>query len=517
MPIIGRLDAINVLDLVNSRDKAQFLAVYGRRRIGKTYLIENYMKPRAAIYFEVTGSREGTMKDQLAYFRVALQKTFYAGAHLPEIDRWTNAFELLAAAVEREAMSRTTANTAQASAQPAPALPAQASIVIFLDEAPWLDTHKSGFRSALEQAWNTRLSKIPSVRLIVCGSASSWMIRHLRKAKGGLHNRVTEALHLRPFTLGETHDYLEKKHQTTISKESVLELYLAFGGVAYYLDLFNKSESVRQNVSRLAFTNGILRKEFATLFRSLFDDGDNHQKVVEALSVKKKGLTRGEILGVTGLKEGASLTRWLTELEEADFIAKVKVIASTKDDFRWRILDPFTLFHLRWIKPVATGLLSPANDKDFWLNIRKGQPYKIWAGHAFETIVLVHLAAVRRALGLGAIQAEAGPWSSQNPAGRGRPRKQKPASATGGAEIDLLFDREDSTVSICEIKHYDESYELTDATAEAIRRKGEIFKTATRTKKNIQFVLISASDVKANQFSKRLLSKIVTLDDLFMD
>lgn len=507
MHIIGRKHAVTLLNRVESRKTAQFLAVFGRRRIGKTYLIENYYKPRAEIYFSVTGSREGSMGDQLEYFRAALQKTFYAGAHIPEINRWTDAFDLLAAAIEREGATRnveatmTTAN----------------SIVVFLDEAPWLDTHKSGFRAALEQAWNTRLSKIPSVRLVVCGSASSWMIRHLRKAKGGLHNRVTEALHLKPFTLNETHNYIETKHLTTISKKNVLELYLAVGGVAYYLDHFDKSLSVRQNVSRLAFGNGILRKEFDTLFRSLFEDGDHHQKVVEALSDKKQGLTRSEILAATGFTDGSSFTRILTELEEADFIAKVKVIHSRKDDYRWRILDPFTLFHIRWIAPAATGLLSPANENNYWENVRTSQPYKIWAGLAFETIVLLHITAVKKVLGIEAIQAQAGPWSTQRPSGRGRPRKGDSTATKGGAEIDLLFDRQDSTVSICEIKHYDETFEVTEAIANAIRKKGDIFKSVTRTMKDIQYVLISASGVKPNEYSRSLLSKTVGLEELFVD
>jgi hypothetical protein len=509
MQIIGRSDAVRLLERFDSRASAQFLAVYGRRRIGKTYLVENFFKPRAAFYFGITGSREGTIKDQLGYFRVALQNTFYAGAYIPELTSWSNAFDLLAAAIEKEAATRNAAKSTQ-TAQPT-------SAVIFLDEAPWLDTHKSGFRSALEQVWNTRLSKVPFVRLIVCGSASSWMIKHLRQARGGLHNRVTETLHLKPFTLGEAQEYIENKHQTTISKDVVLELYLALGGVAYYLDLFDKSLSVRQNISRLVFGNGTLRREFETLFKSLFDDGGHHLKIVEALATKKRGLTRGEIQERTQTAEGSSLTRWLTELEESDFIAKVKVIASTKDDYRWRILDPFTLFHQRWIAPTATGLLSRANEKNYWEVIRTTQPYKIWAGHAFETLVLLHISAVKKVLGIDAIQAEAGPWFTQRPAGRGRPRKSTPTETAGGAEIDLLFDREDSTVSICEIKHHDKPFELTEAVANTIKKKGEIFKSVTRSKKNLQFVLISASGVKPNQYARSLLSKTVILEDLFVD
>lgn len=459
---------------------------------------------RASIYFAVTGSREGTMRAQLEYFRVALQQTFYAGAHIPEIGRWTSAFDLLAAGIEKEAKTRHEAATMSEGGT---------SIVIFLDEAPWLDTHKSGFRAALEQAWNTRLSKIPYVRLIVCGSASSWMIRHLRKAKGGLHNRVTETLHLKPFTLKETHEYIEKKHRTTISKREVLELYMAVGGVAYYLDQFDKSLSVRQNVSRLAFGNGILRREFETLFRSLFEDGDNHRKIVECLSLKRTGLARGEILAATKVADGSSFNRMLTELEEADFIAKVKVIASTKDDYRWRILDPFTLFHLRWIAPTGTGLLSSANEKNHWERVSAGQAYKIWAGYAFETIVLLHITAVKKVLGIESITAEAGPWSTHRPSGRGRPRKK--TSATPGTEIDLLFDREDDTVSICEIKHDEEPFEITEAVAKALRKKGEVYKIVTKTRKNLQYVLISASGIRPNEYSRSVLSHTVVLEDLF--
>lgn len=265
------------------------------------------------------------------------------------------------------------------------------------------------------------------------------------------------------------------------------------------------------------FGSGTLRSEFETLFKSLFDDGDHHLKIVEALATKKRGLTRGEIQATTVTAEGPSLTRWLTELEESDFIAKVKVIASTKDDYRWRILDPFTLFHLRWIAPTASGLLSQANEKNYWEDVRTTQPYKIWAGHAFETIVLLHISAVKKALGIEAIQAEAGPWSNQRPAGRGRPRKSSPTEATGGAEIDLLFDREDSTVSICEIMHHDVPFEVTEAIANSIQKKGEIFKSVARSKKNLQFVMISATGVKPNQYSRSLLSKSVVLDDLFVD
>src|SRR5580692_321614 len=216
--LFGREREVALLDSVYASGSPEFVAIYGRRRIGKTYLIREYFRGRGTVYFEFTGQKDAALNVQLNDFRETLEKVFYSGKPIPRLDSWKSAFKTLAEAL------RATQSVQKAE-----------RAVVILDELPWMATPKSGLIPALDHIWNTQLSTLPEVILVVCGSAASWMIDHLIQAKGGLHNRITRRIRLMPFTLPESIGFL-KSRNIKLSLRATAELYMAIGGVPYYLN-----------------------------------------------------------------------------------------------------------------------------------------------------------------------------------------------------------------------------------------------------------------------------------------
>ena len=468
-PLIGRIKEKNeLLDLYKS-GRAEFVTIYGRRRVGKTFLVNSLFANNFA--FKVTAVLDVDTKTQLRNFAEALSG--YGNAGKPALTDWFSAFEQLRFLLERSKRKRA---------------------VVFFDEMPWLDTKGSRFIPALEHFWNGWASSQDNITLIVCGSAASWIVKKLFRNRGGLHNRITRRILLQPFTLAECRLYAEREGFPA-DVPSMLETYMTFGGIPYYLSLMNKKLSLTQNISRLCFSpGGELRDEFDNLYASLFKNAARHILIIEALGAKKSGLTREDIKKITKLPEGASLAESLEELELSGFIRKYSPFARKKKGMLYQLVDHFTLFHLAFIKN------SSADDPEQWMKMRETQVFRTWRGYAFEQVCMSHIGQIKSALGIAGVITHVESWRS----GHSDP----------GVQIDLLINRNDQVISLCEIKFSDTEFSINKKHANDFRAKRNAFIEETGTRKAVHIALITPIGVRRNSYYDTVHS-IVTAEDLF--
>ena len=475
MELIGRKREKETFKHCLDSSESKLIALYGRRRVGKTFLVRKYFQ--STIRFEVAGLHDRQMSDQLAHFASTLAKYGWqeAGIHPPK--SWIAAFDQL----ERFISS----------------MKDRRKKVIFLDELPWLHTPKSKFLTAFESFWNAYCTKRNDIVCIICGSAASWMIKKVLKDKGGLHNRVSEKIRLAQFNLKEVELFLKQKN-IRWSKYDIAQLYLITGGVPYYLDAVRKGESVVQFVNRVCFQkDGILVGEYKVLFSSLFDNSERHYNIVEALDTKKRGLSRQEIIAKTKLVSGGSLTNSLYELEESGFIDVSVPYGKNKTKVLYKLVDNFIIFHLKFMKnsPVKTGRN--------WGNITKTQSWVSWSGLAFERLCFAHILQIKRALKLEAIESTVAAWTK--------------ADKKEGAQIDMLIDRADRIVNVCDIKFVNADFTIDKAYAKKLRNKINLFsKMAANKRKNIFLTMITTFGVTDNEYCKELVQSEVVLEDLFL-
>lgn len=482
--IIGRVEEQKTLQKVLDSKRAEFLAIYGRRRVGKTYLIKQFFANKSCDYFQVTGVKDGLKKEQLYEFTRSVEKTFYQpGTTLKEPITWMKALEMLTSSVEQYKGKR---------------------IILFFDELPWLATKKSRFLQALDYYWNTKWSNNPKIRLIVCGSAASWVINNIVNNTGGLHNRITAQIRLEPFSLNEAKNFL-KHRRISLSEKQILSLYMVIGGIPHYLNQIEKGISASQNIDKLCFTkNGLLFKEFDNLIASLFNSAEMHYELIRIIAQQRNGIERSELLKQTKLSSGGRLNLRLIELEEAGFIVNFKPHGHVKRGQYYRIVDEYTLFYLNWIKPVVESIRHHSKPRGYWEGLSKSASWKSWSGYAFEAVCYKHIENVRIALKIP-ITANIGAW-------RYSPRKGKKEN---GAQIDLLFDRDYGVVTICEIKYSDSIFEIDKPYANNLLNKIEVYKKQTLSGKQIFVAMISASGIKQNTYSKELIANQAMLSDLF--
>ncbi|MBL4633266.1 MAG: AAA family ATPase, partial [Kofleriaceae bacterium] len=408
--IIGRAVEQKRLLKIQNSSEAELVAVYGRRRVGKTYLVRQFFAEQ--LFFEVTGEKGQRKSVQIARFCHEVSRVFFDGRPLPLCADWNAAFELLAT------------SAAHFAAQ----FPDKA-IIVFLDELPWLASHRSGLLPALDHAWNAKLSRIPSLRVILCGSAASWMLDKLVHAKGGLYNRITQRMELRPFSLAETSAYLLSRC-IKLPQKQIAEIYMAIGGIPHYLKQVPRARSATQVIGELCFDpNGPLCDEFEHLFESLFDSSDAHRAIVRALAAKPSGISQTELVQASGLSGGGRFNKYLRELESSGFIATYTPFAKKKKDTLYRLVDEYSYFYLRWMESLPSRSLR-ISGTDHWHNQTQTPAYRAWSGYAFENLCFKHLGNILRALGLTAVGVRASSWRYAAP--RRKPRVGGPS----GAQID---------------------------------------------------------------------------------
>ncbi len=452
-------------------NRSEFVAIYGRRRVGKTYLIRTAFDNKFA--FQVTGLANATTAQQITNFHAALQK-FNPSASTTMPTNWFYAFQELIAFLEK--------------------LP-QGKKVVFIDELPWFDTQNSSFIQAIEHFWNSWASARQDILLVTCGSAASWMINKLLNNKGGLHNRVTKRYKIVPFTLSECEQFLKAKN-AVFERYQIIELYMVLGGIPFYWDEVETHLSPAQNVESICFSeNGLLRTEFDNLFSSLFNHSERHLAIVNALAQKAKGLTRNEIIEATGKTNSGHVTKLLEELEASGFIRKYAPFGKKAKSSLYQLIDFYVLFYLRFIKD------TPLFDENNWLNAVDNPKYRTWSGYAFEQVCLCHTPCIKKALGISGIQTMTSSWRS--------------SSTETGAQIDLVIDRRDQIVNLFEIKFSINPFSIDKKYAEELRNKISAFKQETGTRKSVFLTFITSFGLKANQYSMGLVQSNFTMDILF--
>ena len=470
MEIIGREKEKAALKSYFDSGVPEFLAVFGRRRVGKTFLIREFFGGKFDFY--VTGLANGKKEDQLKAWNMAIKNSY--GGSDESAGNWLDAFELLRKKLEKTNKSKRK--------------------VLFIDEIPWLDTQKSGFLIALEHFWNGWASGRTDIFLIVCGSATSWVVKNILRNKGGLHNRVTRRMRLLPFTLKETEAYLEDK-EINLGRYRLCEAYMIFGGVPYYYSLLGKGLSLPQNVDMLCFgDDGMLRGEFEEIYRTLFKNYGKYINVVTALGSKMKGLTRDEIIGETGFSSGGGLSQVLEELELCGFIRSYPGFSMDENLCLYQLTDMFSLFHMRFIKGKR-----PKNPR-FWTSNIESPSLMAWKGYAFEQVCLSHSEQIKQALGIAVVSAETSSWRS---------RQSAP-----GAQIDLLIDRKDGVINLCEMKYSKAEYAISAKEAIELSNRIAVFEAETRTKKAVHLTMVTTYGVAKNTHANIVQSE-VSLEGLF--
>jgi hypothetical protein len=365
---------------------------------------------------------------------------------------------------------------------------------LFFDELPWFDTHGSGFIPALEHFWNSWASARNDIILVVCGSAASWMINKLINNKGGLHNRITKRMKIAPFNLRECEMLMQPKN-SVIDRYQILQLYMVFGGIPFYWNEVVSGKSAFQNINDVCFTeNGLLRNEFPNLFRSLFNNYQNHEAIINALTRKAKGLTRDEIIDLSGLPNAGSTTRILNELEESGFIRKYVPFGKKLRNSLYQLVDFYSLFYLRFIK--SSHLVDLPN----WLTFLDSPDYRAWSGYAFEQICLYHLPQIKQALGISGVQTSVSSWRS--------------LETGNGAQVDLVIERRDQIINLCEMKFSINAFTIDNKYAEELRNKISMFKQETGTRKSVFLTLITTYGLNANSYAS-LAQNSLTMNALF--
>ena len=468
--MIGRTKEIEDMTRLYESDESEFVAIYGRRRVGKTYLVRETFSDRFA--FHHTGLPNATKHQQLVHFKESLAA---AGARVKTPRNWFEAFHVLREVVARSAFRRK---------------------VVFIDELPWMDTAKSDFLMALETFWNEWASARKDIVLIVCGSAAAWMVKNLFRNRGGLHNRVTARICLQPFTLGECEMFAAERG-LGMSRADIAECYMALGGIPYYWRYLARGMSLAQNLDRLCFAvDAPLKGEFDELYSSLFRDAISYKKVVAALAKKKIGMTRLELIEALDISTTGRLSEILKTLEASGFIRSYRSYGAKKKNAIYQLTDPFTLFHFRFLE-------TPSTDEHFWSSTLSSPAQAAWRGLAFERLCLLHLPQVRRALGVGSIHVEAYGWSFKGD-----------ETYPDGVQIDLVLERADNVINICEMKYSATVYAIDKAYDSALGRKIATFAGVTGTRKAIHLTLVTANGLLRNQYSGRVQSEVV-LADLF--
>ena len=457
--LIGREPEIRILQQALNSPKAELIAMYGRRRVGKTHLIQTVFQKE--LVFELTGINGAPLSEQFENFSDTITATFQLPTEIATPTNWLKAFRILI-------------NFLEPLIQDSPK-------VIFFDEFPWLDTPKSRFLAAFDHFWNSWAVKQKNLVVVICGSAASWMIQNIVKNKGGLHNRLTRRIRLTPFNLYETEQFLRNQH-VTLDRYQIVQLYMVTGGIPQYLNDIQAGESTNQIIDRLCFSkDGWLIDEFNNLYSALFDSADRHIAIVKTLANKPSGMTRTELVESSSLSSGGSLTKVLEELFESGFISEFIPFNKTGKDTIYKLTDEYSLFYLKFMENNTSSGVGT------WLLKATSPSWVSWSGLAFENIWLKHIPQIKKALGIAAVYTEESAWRYVAK-GEGK-----------GTQIDLLIDRQDNCINLCEIKFSNKPFVVSSDYAENLTAKRFVFEEKTGTRKTVFVTLLTTFGATANE------------------
>ena len=466
--MVGRLREQEILtDALNSH-RSELIAIYGRRRIGKTYLVRTFFDKQ--IIFSFTGLSNGKRSNQIKNFMLKLNEVTnnFKGDKQP--NDWLEAFSYLKIFFKGIKESKK-------------------KKVIFIDEFPWVDSHKSGFLFAFENFWNDYCTTRSDLIVVVCGSAASYMVKKIVNNTEGLSKRITQTIKLNPFNLFETRDFFKYKG-IPMEEYEILKIYMVLGGVAEYLEHVKPGESAVMTIENLCFQQGAyLENEYEQVFKSLFEESSFHQKIMDTLSKgNKKGITRDEIIEALSISSGGRFSDALEELMQSGFVLKYDAYRDDKKTTLYRIYDEYCLFYLQFMVPFKGSK---------WTQIFQKPAYTTWCGYAFETICLKHAIQIKKGLKCDQIQSKNFSWNNNN------------------AQVDLVIDRDDDVINLCEIKFYNQEFSIDQEYFDILRNKENQYRTATKTNKSIYTAMVTTWGVKANQYSKAIVANALTMHCLF--
>lgn len=469
--IVGRKKELSLINQYFNSGKAEFIAVYGRRRVGKTFLIRQHFRNQFA--FDMTGIMEGTKSEQMTAFHTALKTYGYTGK---KNTNWIDAFFALRQVLESR-------------------IEEGKRCVIFIDELPCLDTPKAGFVNALGHFWNNWANWQSEIMLIVCGSATSWMVRNVIDNHGGLHDRITHEIHLHPFTLTETEEFF-KLNGFSWNRLSIMQTYMAIGGIPYYMSLFERTDSPATGLDRLFFSgNAELKKEYRRLFSSLFKNPHPYLEIITLLSKHPKGMTREEISTELKTSNNGKLGEMLTDLIYCDFLQKnnVREKRIKSNSAIYQLIDFYTIFY-------NTFANKNIMEEHFWTRNINTPEINIWYGLAFERVCKAHIEKIKTALGIASVSTKYYSWRSN--------------LIEKGAQIDIIIDRADNTINLCEVKYSENLYSLDKEEYMKIQNRISVFKEATNTRSNIIPTMITTFGMKEGTYSDQIIAKI-NMEELF--
>ena len=477
MEVVGREDIKELFAKIMKSENAEFIAVYGRRRVGKTYLVRQYFKQN--IVFDFTGAYEADTSIQLFNFMRELIRLNPQLEYVQTPTNWSEAFQILTDYIY--------------------ALPKDGEkIVVFLDELPWLDQARSGFISALEYFWNQHGSKMHNLVLITCGSAASWIMQNLIQAKGGLYRRVTHAIELLPFTLCETEKYLDYLG-LKFTRYQTIQLYSIIGGIPFYLNMIPKGKSVPQVINELFFEiRSPLSQEFIPLYRSLFTNADHAMAIVEALSIHPYGSNQENILKAVNIPAGGSFNRALNSLIECGFVKPMIPFGKKKKDTSYRLVDFYSHFYLRFVKGITDGRPNA------WENFSSSAAFKAWSGYAFENVCIMHMKQIHQALGISGVFTTISSW------------KYPGTNEIRGSQIDLVISRKDGIIHLCEAKFSNAEYAMTNDYNTLLRQRRATFKAVTGTKNLVVNTLLTTYPAIKNKYYLEEIHSEIDMEALFM-
>lgn len=470
--IVGRIEEQKSLLSLKNSPKAEFVALYGRRRVGKTFLINQLFGSNFA--FKMTGVLDGSLKDQLAAFSDSMDDFGYDMEEKPK--DWMDAFKLLKKALK-------------------PRVESGAPCIIFLDELPAMDAKKSGIAKAVGYFWNSWASLFSNVTLIVCGSATSWMITNIVDSKGGLHDRITQEIHVRPFCLKETEEYFNE-NGFQWNRDIVLQAYMAFGGIPYYLSLLSPRESFAQNIDRLFFgPDEKMRREFKRLFATLYNHPEGYIEIVKKLCESKHGATRQELAESLKVSNNAFLGKKLDDLVHCDLLRKISVREKKikKNDFVFQLADFFCIFWLTFIQKAEL-------ENNYWQHHINTPEINTWMGLSFERICMSHIQQIKKALRIDGISTINYAWRSK--------------SSTPGAQINLVIERADKIVNLCEIKYSQTPYSIAKDEYQKLLNRREAFSKETGLRHSPWITMIVSESLSQGMYSD-IAQGIITKDELF--
>ena len=467
--IIGRESELELLDKYNKSGKSEFVALYGRRRVGKTSLVRYYFKDKFDFY--VTGVLDGTKTDQEDAFYDALVKHGYVG---DKPKNWKEALNALGTILEKKKRKK--------------------RCVVFIDEIPCFDTEYSGFVKEFGDFWNRMASWYDNIFLMICGSATAWMIRNVIDSKGGLHNRVTHEMHLRPFDLYKTEKYVRAR-KGKWDRLSILQMYMALGGIPYYFSLVDFSKSAAENIDALFFSQDAeLRKEFRRLYTSLYKNPEQYLDIIKVLAISREGMTRDEILKKLKLVSGKNISERLEDLVLCDFVSRQSNGGKVNSGI-YRLVDFYTLFYLTFCNSEIT-------DRAYWRHTINTPPQNTWYGLAFERVCLCHIWQIIQSLRLDSMLTKYYSWRSKE--------------SVPGAQIDMIIERADGIINICEMKYSKSDYKHDIKDSRSLMNKVDDFVSETKTKKTIQTVLVTTYGLKMGDHADDF-QKVLTMNHLFIE